>query len=108
MQESSWENRSTHCQLDDTWIWGEVVRQRKSIIINNFQIANPYSLGIPKSYVRIYKYLCVPVIFDDKIVAVACIAYKVTYCNDLDIRQMTLLMKNVWKRDERISLIYNL
>ncbi len=108
MLECNVENRPTVYQLDDAGIWGEVVRQRKAIVLNSFQTENPYKKGIHEGHVKFYKYLSIPVIFDKKIVAVASIANKETDYNDLDIRQMTLLMDNVWKRYERISLVDNL
>lgn len=83
-------------KLEDTGIWGEPVRQRKSIIINDFQAENPLKRGYPKGHVELLKYLSIPVIDKEKIVAVVGVANKESNYDQADIRQLTLLMDSVW------------
>jgi PAS domain S-box-containing protein len=94
--------------LDATGCWGEAVRQRKPILINDFQAENHMKKGTPEGHVSLKKFLTIPVIFDDKIVAVVGVANKETDYNDSDIRQLTLLMDSVWKISERLVLIEDL
>jgi PAS domain S-box-containing protein len=94
--------------LDKTGCWGEAVRQRKPIIINDYKAYNPLKRGTPEGHVQLEKFLTIPVIFDSKIVAVAGVANKTDDYNDSDIRQLTLLMDNVWKISERLFLIEDL
>jgi len=94
--------------LDCTGWWGEAVRQRKPIIINDYTAENSLTRGTPEGHVRLNNFLTIPVILDNKIVAVTGVANKPTDYNDSDVRQLTLLMDNVWKISERISLIEDL
>ncbi len=105
MQECAITNQQTVYNLDKTGIWGEAVRQKKPIIINDFPADNPLKKGYPKGHVELLKYLTIPVIVDNKIVAVAAVANKEEDYDNTDIRQLTLLMDNVWKISERLKLI---
>ncbi|MBF0523626.1 MAG: GAF domain-containing protein, partial [Deltaproteobacteria bacterium] len=100
MQECSVANPQTLYELDKTGIWGEAVRQRKVIMINDFQEPNPLKKGYPEGHVPLHKFLTIPIIHDDKIVAVFGVANKETDYNDGDVRQLTILMDAVWKITE--------
>ncbi|MCF8363154.1 MAG: GAF domain-containing protein [Prolixibacteraceae bacterium] len=108
MEECSVMDPQTVYDLDKTGCWGEAVRQKKPIVINNYQEANPIKKGTPKGHVPLLKFLTIPVMMEGKIVAVAGVANKDTDYNDADIRQLTLLMDNVWKISERLELVNNL
>jgi len=105
MKECQVLNPQTVYDLDKTGIWGEAVRQRKPIVLNDFQAHNPLKKGIPQGHVGLKNFLTIPVIFDNKIVAVAGVANKAGDYNSTDIRQLTLLMDSVWKISERVTLI---
>jgi PAS domain S-box-containing protein len=94
--------------LDRTGCWGEVVRQRKPIVINDYQAENSVKKGIPGGHVPLYKFLSIPVLFENRIVAVAGVANKDWDYDNSDVRQLTLLMDNVWRISERLVLIDNL
>ncbi len=108
MKECSVLNRQTVYELDKTGCWGEAVRQRKSIMINEYKDPNPLKRGTPQGHVQLEKFLTIPLLYDGKIVAVAGVANKKTDYDHFDERQLRLLMDNVWKISERISLIDNL
>lgn len=88
-------------QLADTSIWGEVVRQRKPIIVNDFNAPNPLKKGYPEGHVQLKKYMSVPVFIDDKIVAVAGFGNKQADYNEIDIYELTMLMSGVWNAMQR-------
>ncbi|MDP3437825.1 MAG: PAS domain S-box protein [Bacteroidales bacterium] len=108
MQECKVMNPQTIYELDKTGCWGEAVRQRKPIIINDYQADNSLKKGIPQGHVKLVKFLTIPVFSDDKIVAVAGVANKECDYDNSDVRQLTLLMDSVWKISERILLIKDL
>jgi signal transduction histidine kinase/CheY-like chemotaxis protein len=108
MKECAVIDPQTVYELDKTGCWGEAVRQRKPLIMNDYQAENPLKKGTPDGHVKLEKFLTIPVIFDNRIVAVAGVANKLTDYNNSDIRQLTLLMDNVWKISERITLIKDL
>lgn len=108
MKECNVMNPQTIYDLDKTGCWGEAVRQRKPIVINDFAADNPHKKGTPEGHVQLLKFLTIPVIIDQKIVAVAGVANKETDYDNSDVRQLTLLMDSVWKISERIWMIKDL
>jgi signal transduction histidine kinase len=94
-------NFQEQCPLEKTGIWGEVVRQRKPIVINDFSAPNPLKMGYPEGHVALTRFLTVPVIDQGSIVAVAGVANKETEYDDSDVVQFSLLMDAVWKVAER-------
>ncbi len=94
--------------LDSTGCWGEAVRQKRPIIMNEFEEENEYKKGTPEGHVKLKKFLTIPIIVDNTIVAVAGVANKETDYDSSDVRQLRLLMDNVWKISERLKLIENL
>jgi len=97
MEECAIVEPQTIYKLEDTGIWGEAVRQRRPIIVNNFHAENPLKKGYPEGHVELYKYMTVPVFKNGKIVAVVAVANKLTDYDDNDVLQLTLLMDSVWK-----------
>lgn len=108
MEECRVMNPHTVYNLDATGCWGEAVRQRRPIIINDYEGDNPWKKGVPEGHVRLKNFLTVPVLIDGNIVAVIGVANKASDYSETDCRQLSLLMHNVWKMTERISLIEEL
>ena len=94
--------------LDKTGIWGEAVRQRKPIIVNDFQMPNPHKKGYPQGHVSLNKFMTIPVIIDDKIVSVVGLGNKKSDYNYNDVYQLTLLMNGVWNVVERREVQENI
>lgn len=101
MQECRIVDRKTVYQLDQTGVWGEAVRQRKSIIVNDFGQANLFKKGYPSGHARLTKFMTLPIFDQGQIVAVIGLANKETDYDDMDIWQITLLMNGVWASLER-------
>ncbi len=95
-------------ELDKTGVWGEPVRQKRPIIINDFHADNPLKKGYPIGHPTLFRLLEIPVVVDNKIVAVVGVANKATEYTDVDIDQLTLLMELVWKAIDRKKAIDNL
>jgi len=91
----------TKYALDRTGLWGEAVRQRRPILVNDFHGCNPLKKGYPPGHVELFSYLTIPVFFGVKIVAVIGVANKGGAYDETDIRQLTLLSDSVWKYVER-------
>ena len=89
-------DKKTIYMLEKTGFWGEVVRQRKPIINNDFASPHPQKKGFPEGHVMLFRFMSIPVIFEGKIVAVAGLANKPTGYTDFDLNQLTLLMQSVW------------
>ena len=93
----------TCCELAETGLWGEVVRQRRAILVNDFPADSPLKKGFPEGHVPLQRYLSVPVFIADKIVGVAGVADKPSDYDDTDLLQLTLLMDAVWQIVDRIT-----
>ena len=92
-------------QLDKTGIWGEAVRQRKPIMINDFAAEHPLKKGYPEGHVPLTRFLTVPV-FDhqQRIVAVVGVANKELPYTEQDLQQLELMMAEVWRITKRLEL----
>ena len=88
-------------KLEETGIWGEVVRQRQAIIVNDFEQPNPLRKGHPEGHIALKKFMSVPVIIDDHIVAAVGLANKETDYDETDVNEMTMLMSGVWNAVKR-------
>lgn len=94
------EPRTTY-HLDNTGVWGDAVRRRGPIIINDFQAPHPLKKGYPPGHAHLDRFLTVPVIKEDRIVAVVGVANSPKDYGELDVTQLTLLMDAVWQVTER-------
>ncbi len=101
-------NPATKYPLDATGFWGEVVRQRKPVIVNDFLKPNPHKKGYPAGHVDIKRFVSIPVLSDDAIVAVVGLANRPEPYDDLDVYEMTLLMNGVWNAVKRRELEENM
>ncbi|MBF0227899.1 MAG: response regulator, partial [Desulfobacterales bacterium] len=108
MKECSITEPETVYHLDKTGAWGEAVRQKKAIIINDFESPNPLKKGYPQGHAHLYRFLTVPVIIQESIQAVIGAANKEYDYDDSDIRQLILLMDSVWNIAERKRVEENL
>lgn len=97
MKECKVLNPQTVYQLEKTGIWGEAVRQRKEIIINDFPADNPLKKGTPEGHVKLEKFLTIPLFDNNRIIAVTGVANKETDYDESDIMQLQLLMNSVWR-----------
>jgi PAS domain S-box-containing protein len=79
-----------------TGLWGETARQRKPLIINDYEMPNPLKRGLPPGHIPIKRHLGIPVFDGEKIVAVAGVANREEEYGDSDVRQLTLLMEGMW------------
>jgi two-component system, sensor histidine kinase and response regulator len=88
-------------ELTDAGIWGEAVRQRQAIILNNFEEQHPLKKGYPEGHVPIKKFMTVPVISNDQIVMVIGVANKEVDYTNSDILQLSVLMDTIWRMIEK-------
>ena len=78
-------------RISESGLWGETVRQRRPIIINDYPNHKKWKRGCPKGHVPIIRYMSVPVFSDGRITAVAAVANKQDDYNDDDVNQLQLL-----------------
>ncbi|WP_373483797.1 HD domain-containing phosphohydrolase [Acetobacterium sp.] len=93
--------KKTVYQLDSVGIWGEVIRQRKPMIINDFNKPDPLKKGYPQGHVTLDNWMAVPVFADSHIVATVGLANRPVDYDENDIYQVTTLMSGVWNMIEK-------
>lgn len=94
-------DKKTVYKLENTGIWAEVIRQRKPIIINDLSQPNPLRKGYPKGHVELKNFLSVPIVVDERIVAVAGLGNKSSDYTDSDVNEMIILMQSTWLAVEK-------
>jgi PAS domain S-box-containing protein len=87
--------------METMGLWGEAVRQRKAIITNNYSSPNPFKKGLPKGHIKIIRHMNVPIFEDNRIVIVAGLGNKPNDYDATDVRQLTLLMQDMWSLIQR-------
>ena len=83
--------------IEKTGLWGEALRQRRTIITNDYNAPNPWKKGIPEGHVQIMRHMNVPIFDDDRIVLVVGVGNKSTDYDEKDAKQLTLLMGGMWR-----------
>ena len=101
MQACSIPNPTTVYPLSRTGIWGEAVRQRKPVVVNDFAAPNPLKRGYPEGHAPLTRFMTIPVVNRGCIVAVVAAANKAAEYTDTDVNQLTQMMDVVWKIAER-------
>ncbi len=91
-------------QLDKTGLWGEVVRQRRAIMVNDYPAPSKLNRGYPEGHVPLSRFLSIPVFDNDNIVAVVGVANKTLPYDQSDVLQLTLMMEGLWKIATRLKL----
>ena len=105
IEERTIPNPQTCYELEKTGIWGEAVRQRRPILLNDFQASHPLKKACPEGDAPLRRCLAIPVFSGDRIVAVAAVANKEREYDDKDIEQMQLLMDAAWKVVEQRNAV---
>lgn len=103
LEECKIKNQSRLYYLGNVGLWGEVVRHRKPIIINDYNDPDTMKKGYPKGHVPIQNFISIPVFYNGRIVAVIGAANKETDYDEEDILNLNLLMNTVWPSVERIK-----
>ncbi|MCX7966400.1 MAG: PAS domain S-box protein, partial [Syntrophorhabdaceae bacterium] len=82
--------------IDKAGLWAETVRQKKPIIVNDYNEPNPYKKGFPKGHVQIERFLGIPLLEKDRVRVVIGLANKKEPYTDSDILHISLLLEGMW------------
>jgi PAS domain S-box-containing protein len=96
MAECAVRDPQTCYELERTGIWGEAVRQRQPILLNDFRAEHPLKRGYPPGHVALERFLTVPVFQGEGIVAVVGVANKGTDYTADDILHLRILLDTAW------------
>ncbi|MCK5504040.1 MAG: GAF domain-containing protein, partial [Thermodesulfovibrionia bacterium] len=79
--------------IEKSGVWGNAVRERKTIIINNYRNGNyPNKKGLPEGHVPINRILAVPIFRYNHIVALGAVADKANDYTEKDAEQMNAFL----------------
>lgn len=83
--------------LDESGIFGEAVRRRRPLIVNDCAAPHPLRKDLPAGHVPLTRWLSIPLLHEDRVVAMVVVANKTEAYDDTDVRQLQLLMEGVWR-----------
>jgi len=88
------ENRR-HYSLDNAGVWADCIRLRK-VVVHNDYASLPYRRGLPEGHAPVLREMAVPVMRDEKIVAVLGVGNKPDGYTDEDIEIVSTLADFSW------------
>jgi len=88
-------------RIEKAGLWGEAIRQKKSIIVNTYEDHNPYKKGYPEWHVPLIRFMAVPVIENGHVVLVAGLANKSDPYKESDAAYISLLLEGMWNIIQR-------
>ncbi len=95
MEECTVADQLLHFPIEKAGIWGEVIRKKKPMIINDYSLPNPYKKGYPEGHVSLLRFVTMPVMHDKQVIALATVGNKETDYTTEDLRQLKLLMEGM-------------
>jgi len=97
MEECSIADRPIQYRIERAGLYGEAIRQKKPIIVNDYLAPNAHKKGYPEGHVKLLRLVVLPVIDDDRVVTVIAVGNKDNEYDELDLRQLKLLMDGMWE-----------
>jgi len=88
-------------ELAKSGIWAEVESQRQPIVVNELEMPDQVDEEDAADVAPVQRFMTIPVISHDQIVAVVGVANKPEPYTDTDVRQLTQIMDVVWKIADR-------
>lgn len=94
------EGKGLHYSVDEAGVWVDCVHERRPVIHNDYE-ALSHRKGLPSGHAPVTRELVVPVIRDDKIVAILGVGNKPQNYDESDIELVSLLADLAWDIAER-------
>ena len=101
-------DREVKHRLERAGLLGQVVARRQPLIVNDYQKGYPSKKELPPGHIPITRFLLVPVLIEDRVVAVLGLANKEEDYDQEVLHQVTVLMNMVWQAKERREAVDNL
>ncbi len=111
MQIHAWSSSAmTECAIHDkpiefpvakAGLWGEPIRNRGPVIVNDYGRPHPAKKGRPEGHVDISRFMAVPVLRGDRIAAIGAVGNREMPYEEADARQLMLLMDGWWEQVRR-------
>ncbi|MCP2598585.1 GAF domain-containing protein, partial [Candidatus Aminicenantes bacterium AC-335-L06] len=94
MKECFIQEKPQNFSIADAGIWAEAVRQRKVLIINDYQADIPGKKGLPEGHVPLTRIMVVPIFRGNRIIALVGTANKETDYTEKDAKQIETFLTN--------------
>lgn len=101
-------SQDQHYPLEKAGNWADCVRERKTIIHNDFA-TSPNQKGVPEGHFPINRHMSVPIFKDDKIVLILGVGNKELPYDDSDVEKIEMFGKilvdtfEYWKESKKID-----
>lgn len=95
------EGEQVHSSIESGGVWADVVRNRTSLILNDYSKFCPHKSPFPEEHIALSRIMVVPVFEGTRVVMLAAVANKKECYDPSDARQLTLLMDGMWKHIQR-------
>ena len=89
------EGKGQHYPVDQAGVWADAMRQRKAVIYNDYN-ALTCRKGMPAGHAAVTRFISVPVIRGEKIVALMGVGNKEVAYDERDVEVVTLLVNEAW------------
>ncbi|MBF0457333.1 MAG: PAS domain S-box protein [Nitrospirae bacterium] len=90
--------------IEHSGLWAEAVRQRKPVIVNDYETTTLDKKGYPQGHIPLKNLLLLPTFEGDRIVMVTVMGNKEGEYTQTDVNQLTILMDALWQHIERKRL----
>jgi len=101
MHDCSMVDKPSCYQIDQVGVWGEAIRRREPLILNNYPAVHPAKKGIPAGHVPLERILVVPYINHGTIIAVAAVANRDEDYDETDVWQIQAFLSAVQEMLDR-------
>lgn len=94
------EGKGLHYKVSDAGIWADCVRERKTVIHNDY-MNHPHRKGLPEGHAAVIRELVVPILRDDQIKGILGIGNKSSEYNERDANVTSYFADIIWDVVER-------
>ncbi|WP_457552461.1 GAF domain-containing protein [Desulfobacula sp.] len=113
MEECRIQDEPIEYSIAGAGLWGDAVRKRGTLIINDYQAEHPSKKGLPQGHVPLTRILVVPIFSHDRIVSLVAVANKPSDYTKEDAEQVNAFVTSVQailekrKTEEELNRFYN-
>jgi PAS domain S-box-containing protein len=94
MKDCGVHNKPIDFLIEKSGVWGNAIRERKTLIINSMEKDHPFKRGLPEGHVGINRIMVVPVFRDNRIIALGAVANKADDYTAMDADVISKFMQS--------------
>jgi PAS domain S-box-containing protein len=80
----------------DAGIWADAIREHRTLFVNDYSQPHPRKKGLPLGHPYVERFMVVPILDGERIVALAGVGNKASDYDKSDERQLVLLLSGMW------------